>query len=306
MRLANLVKETTTSIAGTSGNGAVTLTAISGFPRFSTYYGSGPVVVPYTIYDESNAKFETGIGSLSSNVLTRTLPQVTWDGSTLDESSPSPLQFGSTPTSGNVIISITPTAERMAPFMVAKQSVISGDSWSDYPVLGGCGVHYGTGYSAPITADREYYQYTKILHAGLLVGAQLQVSSAVASSNLKWRFYDIGPDGLPLNKLLDFTTISTASTGIKTDTAFTPIKVTPGFYVTGIITNDAIGLQMINGTNASIVESPLGRKDGYGKSIAFYQSGSYSIGLPNPFSASSPTMINMATGAFQLGHRVTP
>ena len=38
MRAANYVEETTTSIAGTSGDGAVTLTQITSTPRFSTVF----------------------------------------------------------------------------------------------------------------------------------------------------------------------------------------------------------------------------------------------------------------------------
>ena len=71
MRSADYVEETTTSIAGTSGDGAVTLTAVTSKPRLSTVFGTQATTIRYVIEDTSSKKFEQGLGSVSSNVLTR-------------------------------------------------------------------------------------------------------------------------------------------------------------------------------------------------------------------------------------------
>ena len=81
MRSMDYVEMTTTSIAGTLGDGAVTCTAITNTPTFTLAFGAGAATVMYVIEDVVNKKFEKGIGSVAGNVLTRTKPQLTWSGS---------------------------------------------------------------------------------------------------------------------------------------------------------------------------------------------------------------------------------
>ena len=108
MRAANFIEETTTSIAGTNGDGAVTLSQITSRPRFSTVLGTQNTTVRYVIEDTVIFKYESGIGHVSSNVLTRTKPQVTWDGTTYTDVGTTALQFGSSPTSGNIRVRMAP------------------------------------------------------------------------------------------------------------------------------------------------------------------------------------------------------
>lgn len=292
MRSANYVEETTTSIAGTSGDGAVTLTAVTNIPRFSTVFGTQATTMRYVIEDTVNKKFETGIGSVASNVLTRTLPQITWDGTTYDDSAPSALQFGSSPTSGNIKIRMSAVAESQAANVPARQSTITGDTtWRDYPMSAVCGqTNSGTGNA--LTADREYYSVYKLETSGLLSGIQFDCTTGVASSNMKIALYACGSNGLPGAKIVDFTTTSTASTAVKTDTATGswtpagPVWLTPGWYYIGFINSHTAAIRGFGGISSNAKPTPLGRQSSYGYGETIYVAGSYSTGLPaNP----SPT-----------------
>lgn len=294
MRAANYVEETTISIAGTSGDGAVTLTAITNVPRFSTVFGTQATTVRYVIEDTVNKKFETGIGSVSSNVLTRTRPQVTWDGTTYDDSTPSPIQFGSTPTSGNIKIRMAATAEHQVSAMPGINLTIAGGdpNWQYYRPSAAFPIRNLTGRT--LVADREYYQAYLLNHAGLLEGIQFNVTGAVASSNIKSALYSIGSNGFPSLKIVDFGAIDTTTTGLKTNSTpsgWTPAGspwLTPGWYYIGYIPSHAIGIE---GTNSAdpILPGPLGRQSNYGWTDTCFASGSYASGLP-----ANPTITDLA------------
>lgn len=290
MRSGNFVEETTTSIAGTNGNGAVTMTAVTGKPRFSTVLGSQATTVRYVIERVTDGAFEVGIGSVSSNVLTRTRPQITWDGtSTYDDSTPSPIAFGSTPTSGDVLIRMAATAEAMAPVIPGfNQTVTSGldSTWREYPIANHARQSNGGTTSDALTANREYYGCYRLDTAGLLTGIQYDVTGAVASSNIKVALYPCASNGLPGQKIVDFVTTATATTGVKTDTATGswspagPVWLTPGWYYIGYITNGAITLRGLDFRTYGTSRTPIGWTGGYGDGNMIYIAGNYTTGLP--------------------------
>lgn len=285
MRSANWIEETTTSIAGTSGDGAVTLTAVANTPRFSSAFGTQATTVRYVITKTSTGERESGIGSVSSNVLTRTRPQVTWTGSAWDESTPSPLAFGSTPTSGDVLVSIAPVSEGILFAAPGVNQSIGGDAtWRDYPISRHT-TWNGSGGGSTLTADREYYTPYLLMNAGSLDGAQFEVTSAVGSSNVKWGLFACGHNGLPGAKIVDFVTTATASTGVKTDTAtgsWSPagaVWLPAGWYFIGMIPSHAIGIRG-GGNGWGTSGGPLGRAGAYGWGPHVYVAGNYATGLP--------------------------
>lgn len=314
MRAADYVEETTTSIAGTSGDGAVTLTAITNVPRFSTVFGTQATTIRYVIEDTVNKKFEQGIGYVSSNVLTRTRPQVTWDGSTWDDSTPAALQFGSSPTSGNIKIRMAALAESLAPVISGVNSSISGDAnWRDYPI-NNASFHGSAGTGSALTADREYYALYRLDAAGLLNGAQFNCTGAVASSNLKWALYPMGHDGLPGKKIVDFVTTSTAATGYKTDTATAswspagPVWLNAGWYYIGYISGHAITIEGASSAIGSgiLKRTPLGRQGGYGMGNSIYVAGSYTTGLPATPAPTTMIAANSSQSNPWFGLKVIP
>lgn len=293
MRSANWVQETTTSIAGTSGDGAVTLTAIANTPRFSSAFGTQATTVRYVITKTSTGEREAGIGSVSSNVLTRTRPQVTWTGSAWDESTPSPLQFGATPTSGDVLVSIAPLAESQGVVIPGMNQTVTGDAnWRDYPITNNANWNNSGATTDALTIGREYYTGYELRSSGLLTGMQFEVNTAAAGASLKRALYPIGHDGMPGAKMLDFTTTSVASTGIKTDTAFTPVWLTAGLYAIGFICDGAPALRGFSSTLMTGGRTAFGRHGGYGWGNTVYIAGNYATGLPTNPSLSGGTMIS--------------
>lgn len=287
MRAANFVEETTTSIAGTGGNGAVTLTAVTGRPRFSTVFGTQATTIRYVIEDTTSGKFETGVGVVSANVLTRTRPQVTWDGTTYDDSTPSPLDFGASPSSGNIKIRISQTAETQSPVLPGSNQLISGDSnWRDYPVSNAIRWSSSGGGGDALTANREYYTAYFLNCHGLLQGVQFEVITASASSSLKISLHPINHEGIPGQKIVDFTAVGVATTGIKTDTGSGawspagPIWLTPGYYAIGFISNGSPVLRG-NSSDQLCMRTPFGRHGGYGHGNTIFVAGSYATGIPS-------------------------
>lgn len=315
MRAANGIEETTTSIAGTSGDGAVTLTAIANTPRISSAFGTGTVTIRYFISKTSTGAFESGIGSVASNVLTRTKPTCTWSGSAMiNTGTISPLQFGATPTSGDVLVRIAPLAESTAPVMPGRNMTVAGDAnWRDYPWSNAFASWGNAGAGQALTANREYYYYYLLDTAGELAGVQFEVTTLVAASNMKLALYSIGSDGLPENKIVDFVTVSTASTGIKTDTATgswnpaTGINLTPGWYAVGYIASDAIAIRGVNSGQAMCGATPLGRQGVYGWSNCVYVAGNYASGLPAVANVVGGTLIagNNGLSAVYMGLKIT-
>lgn len=290
MSAANFVEETTTSIAGTNGDGAVTLSGQGNYPRFSSIWGTGRRDVEYTIEDTANGKIETGLGYVSSNVLTRSKVQFTWNGTTADDTSPSALQFGSSPASGDIRIRMAPLVTTFAPSVRGRQSVMAGDgNWASYPPSPHL-ILFATPTSAnfAMTADREWYIPYRLDHGGVLTGAQFSVQTAASGKNVKWALYDIGDTFLAGAKITDFTTTSVGSTGFKTDTAFTPVYLAPGWYYIGMISDGTPNIHGVYGQYSS--GTPLSFFGGYGWAGMFYRTGSYASGLANPATLTSPTL----------------
>jgi hypothetical protein len=295
MRSADFVQDTTVSIAGTSGNGAITLTAIAGSPRLSTALGTALRMIRYVIEDTPGNRFEQGLGTIANNVLTRVRPQVTWDGTTWkDGSANAPvvaLPFGATPTSGSIVVRLAPTSEDKAPVINVRQVTLAADpNWRDFRVSESFPVG---GYSGQaLAANMEYYSLYLLQTPGLLTGAQFEVTVAVAASSMKWALYELNLSGLVGAKICDFNTIDTTVTGVKSDTAIATwspaygVWLTPGWYVIGFIPSHAIAINgRVTSTGAST--SPWSAPNGYGYGLVITHAGSFAAGLAADASTAS-------------------
>jgi hypothetical protein len=318
-RFANFVEETTTSIAGTSGNGAVTLTALANTPRFSTVFGTGTGLasahlVRYVIEDTVNKKYETGLGSIdvSTNVLTRTRPQVTWNGTTYNDNAPSALAFGSTPNSGDIRIRCAMTAEHMAVSMPASPTSVGnfGDTWWNYPLS----AHFGNfrtddtsayGYASGL----EVYAYYKQETAGRLTGLQFEVTSVTGTVNQDLALYALDANGLPSAKLIAFGVQAISTTGVKTLTStasWTPagsLWLNPDWYAVGFLADGNISFKTFGATTTKGLDrTPLGR---YGNTDNGHLVTKSTVltAMPAVASLGSP---GVSDGAIWFGLKVTP
>jgi hypothetical protein len=309
MRSANYVEETTTSIAGTAGNGAITLTAVSGLPRFSNAFGTQNTQVRYIIEDTVNKTMETGIGNVSSNVLTRSSPQITWNGTTYADAAPAALAFGATPTAGDIKIRLAATAEHAMNSLTGTNTTITGafSAWQEYRPSAAFPIVPGS--TRLLVAAREYYNSYLLPNGGLLDGAQIQVMTAVVSSGLKMSLHPVLRNGLPGSKIVDFGVFDTATTGIKTrsdPSLWAPagaVWLTPGWYFVGYIPSHAIA---INGTSGTVNTSgmPLGFSNTYGQTDTIHINGNYTTGIPNSPAPTTLAPVNGAEARHTIGLRV--
>lgn len=290
MRSANFVEETTTSIAGSGGNGAITLSAVTGRPRFSTVFGTQATTIRYVIEDTATGKFETGVGVVSANVLTRTRPQVTWDGATYSDAAPAPIAFGSAPASGNIRVRMAATAEAQGVTMPGRNTTVYGSgSWQFFPVTGSHQHTPGFLGGGFIGADVERYSAYRLDAPGRLTGVQSYCNAAAAGAVMKWGLYSCGRDGLPGQKIVDFNPISLATTGFKTDTAVAswvpsgPVWLVPGWYYIGFICNSEVA--KLGGATNDYAQgaTPLGPLLQYGYANVIMKPGSFADGLPPQF-----------------------
>ena len=315
MRSANYIEETTTSIAGAGGIGAVTLTAVSGLPRFSSAFGTQTTTVRYVIEDTVNKTMETGTGAVSSNVLTRVRPQITWNGTTYDDSTPSPLAFGASPTAGNIKIRIAATAESQGVVMPGfiTGSITGRDAtWGEYPLSAHMAPWSNAGSNSTFSANSMRYQYVQFDQAGLLTGVQVDCTAPGVASIVKHGLYPVRHDGYPGALICTFNDFDCAATGIKTDTAVGTwsiaggVWMTPGWYVWGFKSGgNVVGLRVFSNANsAAFGKTPVGRTSSYAGYKGLIAGESSPFGDPLP---AQPDMTGAAIATSQqvwVGFRV--
>lgn len=313
MRSANFIEETTTSIAGASGDGDVTLTAIAGVPRLSTAFGTRATMIRYVMEDTVGKRFETGLGLVEGNVLTRVRPQVTWDGTTYDDSTPAPIAFGAAPAVGNIKIRLAATAESVATTRPGvNRTVLGADSfWQEYPLTAERRSNTNFG-AAGITLNTNYYWCYNLDRAGLLTGIGTVVWTPQPGALLKLALYSIGRSGLPERKIVDFNPIDISTSSSKANTTTNlwipagPMWLTPGWYAIGGIVNVS-GVQLAASSPSGTVGStPFGRVGGYGDGMMIRSSGDYAAGLPEvpTFSGAILESGHINTGGVWIGLRV--
>lgn len=226
---------------GTGGSGTLTLVAVTGFPDVTKVFGtSGTRLIELEIneYTDSTytvlSKQETGIWSvnLSTLVATRTKVLSTWDGTTYlpnpgSASAPSALTIGNT--AANVRIVCAPNAAGIlppTPFIATSTS----DTGSQ------TALNFIAGSSSAISLTAGFIAYTPVLiaHHGPFSQATMRVTTAMTggSPTLNVALYEVGSDGLPGNKLIDFGSVGAPNTAatLQNTAIGTPVEVVPGWY----------------------------------------------------------------------------
>jgi len=223
--LSNWCKGTTT----TTGTGTITLASVTGRPLPSAAHAIGEYV-QYSI-NTSDGKFESGIGQIgASETLARSTVTATWDGTTYDATSGTPLTLSGGPDD----VFVTPIAAVL-------------QSAAKYPLTNSTAV-YSTN-RAVVSAHLIYSEATtplpraqsqiaypfELKTSGILTGFQVKVLTAQAGHTLILGLYEQTTDGTP-GRLLAKTSspIDVSTTGIKTQTlSGSNIRLSPGFYWIG-------------------------------------------------------------------------
>lgn len=276
-----------------------TLADISGSPNFNDHpLMSGTRNVRYTAVEYASSartaisKVQSGIGSLnlSTMVLTQTLIQETWNGTTFDNTAPAELTFtADTDTTRVYCTLLAQDFMRSVPGTANISGALGGStSFGIVPM----NIGNGSGTFAAV-ADREYYR--AILWAGQCPIDQATIrTGSVTTGNCKLGWYECGPDGLPGALLKDFGAFAggVGGSGVNSTQAVSSFCPPPGWYWELSIFDAAVSPQNIT---PSFAMTPAGQTS-TGIPIAGYtRTGSYATGLPASGATSSPSAV--VTGA---------
>lgn len=254
---------------GTGGVGAITLAAVTGYPQFTNALGtSGTLFVDYQISEYTDStlgvlkSYEAGIGSLalSTNVLTRTLPDCTWlsSGPTYNQINPTALAFGNT--AANFVITFGGSSNTQKRGLSAAFSMV-GDVWQPFNTR----VTYdGNSSTWPLTNGTHLYIPIEYVYTKPITQVAVEVTTATAGTNLRMGLYDTDTaTGGPVNLLTEFTStapIATTATGFRAVAMAQPFWVPPGFYWLCLQSdNSTVAVRRLSHFGSGLISSASGR-----------------------------------------------
>lgn len=237
----NGVYETTT----TSGTGTVTLSAVTGRPRFSDS-GVG-TLVPYAIKDGNN--WEWGIGKVSaSNTLARTKITATLVSGTYDNTSPTAITLSGS--SADVYLSPISGAHPVSFRRLASDSGRKGF----YPS------HIATAPSGTLAlaADRLYLFPIRIDDNFSLTGAFVDMNtSGAASTKARIGIYRMDENGQPAEVLVETGDIDTSVAAAVLSGSWSEINLSPDWYFIGLVCSGTPTVVAYPSSSA-VMQTPLG------------------------------------------------
>jgi hypothetical protein len=272
--LSNWTKATTT----TTGPGALTLAAVSGFPLPSGWFPVG-ALVPYSIIT-SDGKAESGIGTLgATNTLTRTRVNSTFDGTTANNTTATALTLAA----GTHNVYIGPMTETLYGSSVFPPS---GPTNSNVISLS----HTNTQANVAIAAAAQRATAWPFLLGvgGIVTGLSGYVSVAQTGATVLLALYEAGPGGMPVRQIVKAaTTVDASTTGFKSASAAANTYVPPGdYWIAACQTNSGT---MPSFTGSIAAANPFGAS---ANAIVYaVRSDATATDLTDPFPTASPAYI---------------
>ncbi len=262
--------------SATGGAGALTCAAVAGWPGWANVI-AGPRRVSYTILQfadtglQTPVQMETGIGNFDpvAGILTRTTVQRTWDGAAYlpregVATQPTALAFGADAT--KVRISCTPTVDLMPALPYVGASVGGGDGYGSLPA----NVTNALVGSYQLGSGTIEYNPIYLAHRGPFSTATLRVGDGGGTytggtQSLTAAIYEVGADGLPGRKLIDFGAIGgaapfAAAAFVSNTPLPVPVDLEPGWYyqaILGIYSGGTGGPPRVKGATSMWGVSPL-------------------------------------------------
>jgi hypothetical protein len=233
--------ETTT----TSGTGTVTLSAVTGRPRFSDA-GVG-ALVPYAIKDGNN--WEWGIGKVSaSNTLARTKVTATLVSGTYDNTSPTAITLSGS--AADVYLSPISGAHPVSLRRLATDSSRKG-LYSP---------HIATPPSGTLTlaAERLYLFPFRLDDDFTLTGAFIDMNTAgAASTKARIGIYRMDENGQPAEVLAETGDIDTSVAAAVLSGTWTDINLPPDWYFIGLVCSGTPTV-VAHPSSSAVLQTPLG------------------------------------------------
>lgn len=278
------IKETIT------GDGAATLnmalSAVSGFPRFSSKWSVGDLV-QYSILDASVSPpvpVESGIGTVkASNTFDRTYPTDTWDGTTYTDISATK----QTLVNGRTYLVINaPLAWGVKPPMHALSNANSATRRMNSP--------HNNGFASitlAVTALRLYVAPFLIAAGKPPVDLACRVSSAGAAGKLgRLVLYRIDETGALTDRLEESSSFAVDTTGIKSFSFGASKRYANGWYGVGFVSDGAPTINTIGTSGGAVGSTPFG-VDANNQHIVCKSVDLGSLSCPNPWSGTVTNML---------------
>lgn len=236
----NGVYETTT----TSGTGTVTLSAVTGRPRFSD--AGVNAVVPYAMKDGNN--WEWGIGTVgSSNTLARSVIMATYVSGIYDNTSPTAITLSGSAADVYLanIAEASATGLPIISSAYGRKAVMS-SHWNVY-----------ASSTLTVTADRLYLLPCRLDSTYDVNGFYIDMNTAgAASTKARIGLYRMKSDGQPGALIVETADIDTSVTATILSPSVTQTRIDPGWYYIGIVNSGTPTYQAY--PSSAIGISPLG------------------------------------------------
>lgn len=226
---------------GTGGSGTITLAAVTGYPQPTDVLGtSGTRLIAYEIaeYTDSTfatlSKYERGIGSLvlSTNVLTRTQPLVTWtSGGSYNQVNATALTFGNTAANFQILVGANTASQKLALPSTVSVTYLASDVWQPFNTR----QTYDSAMDTyTVTNGQREYIPIEFIYGKPITQVAVEVTTPTAATNLRMALYEWDPaTGGPGNLIVEFTSaaqIATTAAGFRPVTMAAPVSIPPGFY----------------------------------------------------------------------------
>lgn len=240
--LAYGIKETTT----TTGTGTLTLSSVTGFPRFADAFEVGEPVY-YSLLDSSGQPIESGIGTIgASNTLARNRVLATYSSSTYDDLTPSAVSL-----SGTTTVICTGAASTAPVAYPNINTVITSSGNTPQRLVMDSRFNTNSASSTGLTmAANTLYMVPFYLSVDCIAtGIALRIGTGAAGKSIIAGIYRLDYRGYPAKVLGQTASTAAATSGVNWSASFTGgnVKLVPGMYVIGIVSDGTPAIGALTG-----------------------------------------------------------
>lgn len=236
------IKETT----ATTGTGTLTLSAVSGFPRFANEFANG-VSVYYSLLTSSGQPLECGIGTVGAgNTLSRDRILATFSGGTYNDLTPSAVSLTGTTTV------ICAGLASSAPLAIPNiNAVITTGGATPQRLVMDTRINTNSASSAGLTmiANTLYLVPFFLAVDCIAAGIALRIGTGASGKSIIAGLYQLDYRGYPAKVLGQTASTAAATSGVNWSASFTGggVKLVPGWYVIGIVSDGAPAIGALTG-----------------------------------------------------------
>ncbi len=226
------IKETTT----TTGTGTVTLSAVSGFPRFSDKFIVGDCVA-YSFLDSSGNVLESGTGTVGAgNTLSRDRIAATFSAGVYNDLTPTAVSL-----SGTTTVICTGTASSFPLSYPNINTVITSSGATPQRIIQDTRMNMNSASSTGFTvaANNLYLVPFYCAFDCIATGVAMRIGTGAAGKSVIAGLYRIDSRGYPSKLLGQTASTACATSGVNWSASFTGgnVKLVPGMYVIAFVSD---------------------------------------------------------------------